>query len=153
MNSVFLGMMHSHNLPVDKNIRIVEGFAAAGVVASVLGMVKAVLSAFGLSIPFFLRPRLFVQALAELFIMGCCIFIAVIYKAAVGGCDSYADTPFGDIKGEDGLAGVGTSCRMQAATFAVSIVAATTILCILVAGWCLGRLKLANRSVSWDAST
>lgn len=123
MNSVFLGMMHSHNLPVDKNIRIAEGLAAAGVVVSGLGMVKAVLSGFDLSLPF-LRLRLGLHVLVELFILGCCIFIAVIYKAAVGGCDSYADTPFGDIKGEDGLAGVGTSCRMQAATFAVSIVAA-----------------------------
>ncbi|KID87917.1 hypothetical protein MGU_05155 [Metarhizium guizhouense ARSEF 977] len=124
MNSVFLGMMKSHNLPVDKNIRIAEGFAAAGVVMSVLGMVRAVVSGMNFPIPF-LRLRLGLHVLMELFIMGCCIFIAVIYKAAVGGCDSYADTPFGDIKGEDGLAGVGTSCRMQAATFAVSIVAAS----------------------------
>ncbi|KAF5127445.1 hypothetical protein E5D57_008377 [Metarhizium anisopliae] len=125
MNSVFLSMMKAHNIPVNKNIVITEVFAAVGAVVDILGLHKSceVLGSDLYLSNLSLLCAGVVLRVVELFIMGCCIFIAVVYKAGAGACDSYADTPFGDIKGEDGLTGVVTSCRMQAATFAVAIIA------------------------------
>lgn len=109
MNSIFLGMMNSHDLPVNRNIVIAEGFAAA---AAVWGCIEVESSGF-----FSL-----IVVLIQVFIMAGYIFIATVYEPALRDCKSYADTPFRDIIALDGLPSVRDSCGMQAANFALSII-------------------------------
>ncbi|KAL6904107.1 hypothetical protein GGI43DRAFT_421583 [Trichoderma evansii] len=116
MNSVFLGMMNSHDLPVNQSIVIVEGFAAAGAAWSCIDLGFTLFSGFCV-VSLIVIP-------VEAFMVGCYIFIATVYKPALGDCKGYADTPFGDIMGVDGLTSVRDPCGMQTANFALSIIAA-----------------------------
>lgn len=116
MNSIFLGMMNSHDLHVNRSIVIAEGFAAAGAAWGCIDMIFGICSAF-CCIPLMAIPL-------EGFMTGCYVFIATVYKQALRDCKGYADTPFGEIMGMDGLPSVRDSCGMQKANFALSIVAA-----------------------------
>ncbi|KID99011.1 hypothetical protein MAJ_05106, partial [Metarhizium majus ARSEF 297] len=134
MTSVFLEMMNSHNLPVDKNISRTEAFAAVGVVADVAGVLLDIAMHVGWFDELITDLMVFVHFVMHIFMMGCSIFICVAYKAGAGDCNGYADTEFGDIKGADGLTGVRYSCGMMTATFWPSLFA-TIIFFLYVFGY------------------
>jgi hypothetical protein len=116
MNSIFLGMMNSHDLHVNRGIVIAEGFAVVGVMWNFISLCFTACSGIWF-ISLLVIP-------AEAFIMGCYIFIAMVYKQALGDCKGYVDTPFGDVSGVYGLPSVRDSCGMQVANFSISTVAA-----------------------------
>jgi hypothetical protein len=122
MNSIFLGMMNSHNLHVNRSIVNAEGFAAITAAGNPVAL------DLSLSIVSSVKSKDWTISIlniaAEAFLMGCYIFIATVYKPALGDCQGYADTPFGDIMGVGGLPSVRDSCGMQVANFALSIAAA-----------------------------
>lgn len=123
MISVFLGMMNSHNLPVDKNTSRTEAFAAVCVVTDVAGVLLAFAMHVGWFEELITDLLILVHFVLHIFMMGCSIFICVTYKAGAGDCNGYSDTPFGDIKGADGLIGVRDSCGMMTAIFWLSLFA------------------------------
>ncbi|KAJ3487972.1 hypothetical protein NLG97_g6292 [Lecanicillium saksenae] len=87
LNSVFLGFMNAHSVPVGQHLLIAEIFAAL-----------------------------------EAFIIGSYAFIASVYQAGAGHCQSYLDTPFGNVTSGHGLPGFQTACGMQTAIFALAII-------------------------------
>jgi hypothetical protein len=111
MSSIFVARMKTHGLPVSREVAIAEGFAIVGVVWSIVGVPCA---HFGtcITIP------------VEALMTGGYIFIAIVYKAGIGHCTGYADTPFGEVSGADGLPSIRDSCGMQTAIFALSVIVA-----------------------------
>lgn len=122
MNSIFLGMVNSHDLHVNRSIVIAEGFAAIGAAGYSVALVVSF--SIILSVKSKVWTISILNIFGEAFLMGCYIFIATVYKRALGDCKGYADTPFGDIMGVKGLPSVRDSCGMQVANFALSITAA-----------------------------
>lgn len=112
MNSIFLGMMNSHHLHVNRSIVIAEGFAAACFAFGRTTSTDDPLTA----------QVILLRIILEVFMIGSYIFIATVYAPALKECKGYADTPFGDIMGECGLPSVRDSCGMQTANFALSII-------------------------------
>lgn len=116
MNSIFLGMINSHDLPVNQSIVIAEAFAVVGIIWDPISLLFSVCSGVWY-ISIMVIP-------AEVFVMGCHIFIAMVYKNALADCKGYADTPFGNITAVDGLPSVRDACGMQVANFALSTIVA-----------------------------
>jgi hypothetical protein len=122
MNSIFLGMMNSHDLHVNRSIVIAEGFAAVGVAGSLVNLFSSIVLIISVFSKVWRISLLIIPA--EALMIGCYILIVNVYKPALGDCKGYADTPFGDIMGVEGLPSVRDSCGMQVANFALSIFAA-----------------------------
>lgn len=115
MSSIFVSVINTHDLPIKHTVLVSEVFAALGTAWVVIK----------LTISDEWRSRLFLTIfLMELLMMAFYIYIAVEYGASIGSCSSYADTPFGNVKGVVGLPSVGDSCEMQMGIFALSIVTA-----------------------------
>lgn len=113
INSVFLGKLNAFDLPVDRSIVLVEGFAITAFVWNLLG--------------FPLRFRTgrswcsWVVVPMELFVASTFIFIATVSKTGVGNCNNYRTSFGGPAKA--GMPSVGQWCGMQEAALGLSIAA------------------------------
>jgi len=126
--SYFLATLHDHGLHIATYIRAVEGISGAGVLYTLIGLLF-VCCLGGIA---FLS---FIAMLFDLAFAGAFIYVAWVTRAGDGSCNGNVKTPFGSGNtyvdnsvptGKGGfirLPSLHQACQLEAACFAVSIVA------------------------------
>lgn len=121
----YLATLSNHSMPISNHIRAVEGISGAGVGYT---LIYLLLLHFCNTLGFFVL----IASILDIAFLGAFVYAAWVARNGARSCSGNVVTPFGTgdanstpqgAKGATPLPSLGTACRLETATFAVSIVA------------------------------